>query len=94
MSADAELLPGLNRVLDRRVSVGALIEVAVWLAAGYLAVGLTWSLFHPEGVQRLEEQLEQRLQLPAGTNYQLAALGEASMLWPVASVLPALNCAH
>jgi len=94
VSADAELLPGLNRVLDRRVSVGALIEVAVWLAAGYLAVGLTWSLFHPEGVQRLEEQLEQRLQLPAGTNYQLAALGEASMLWPVASVLPALNCAH
>ena len=94
MSADPELLPGLNRVLDRRVSVGALIEVAVWLAAGYLAVGLTWSLFHPEGVQRLEEQLEQRLQLPAGTNYQLAALGEASMLWPVASVLPALNCAH
>ena len=94
MSADAELLPGLNRVLDRRVSVGALIEVAVWLAAGYLAGGLTWSLFHPEGVQRLEEQLEQRLQLPAGTNYQLAALGEASMLWPVASVLPALNCAH
>jgi hypothetical protein len=94
VSADAELLPGLRRLLDRRVSVGALIEVAVWLAAGYLAVGLTWSLFHPEGVQRIEEQLEQRLQFPAGTNYQLAALGEASVLWPVASVLPSFTCAH
>jgi hypothetical protein len=92
--ADDEMLPWLRRVLDRRVSVGALTEVGVWLAAGYLAVGLTWSLFHPDGVQRIQEQLEQQLQLPAGTNYQLAALGEASVLWPVASVLPSLGCAH
>jgi hypothetical protein len=92
--ADDEMLPWLRRVLDRRVSVGALTEVVVWLAAGYLAVGLTWSLFHPDGVQRIQEQLEQQLQLPAGTNYQLAALGEASVLWPVASVLPSLGCAH
>jgi hypothetical protein len=94
VSADAELLPWLRRVLDRRVSVGGLTEVAVWLAAGYLAVGLTWSLFHPDGVQRIEEQLEQRLQLPAGANSQIAALGEASVLWPVASLLPSLGCAH
>jgi hypothetical protein len=93
VSADAELLPWLRRILDRRVSVGALTEVTVWLAVGYLAVGLTWSLFHPDGVQRIQEQLEQHLQLPAGT-YQLAALGEASVLWPVAAVLPSLTCAH
>ena len=71
-----------------------LTEVAVWLAVGYLAVGLTWSLFHPDGVQRIQEQLEQQLQLPAGTNYQLVALGEASVLWPVASVVPSRTCAH
>ena len=94
VSADAELLPWLRRILDRRVSVGALTEVTVWLAVGYLTVGLTWSLFHPDGVQRIQEQLEQQLQLPAGTNYQLAALGEASVLWPVGSVLPSLTCAH
>ena len=93
VSADAELLPWLRRILDRRVSVGALTEVTVWLAVGYLAVGLTWSLFHPDGVQRIQERLEQHLQLPAGT-YQLAALGEASVLWPVAAVLPSLTCAH
>jgi hypothetical protein len=94
VSADAELLPWLRRILDRRVSVGGLTEVTVWLAVGYLTVGLVWSLFHPDGVQRIQEQLEQRLQLPAGTNYQLAALGEASVLWPVAAVLPSLTCAH
>jgi hypothetical protein len=92
--ADTETLTWLRRLLDRRVSVGGLTEVAVWLAAGYLAIGLTWSLFHPDGVQRIQEQLEQQLQLPAGTNYELAALGEASVLWPVAAVLPSLGCAH
>ena len=92
VSADAELLRWLRRILDRRVSVGGLTEATVWLAVGYLTVGLTWSLFQPDGVQRIQEQLEQRLPLPAGT--QLAALGEASVLWPVASVLPSLTCAH
>lgn len=92
--ADAEVLTWLRRALGRRVSVAALTEVAVWLAVGYLAVGLTWSLFHPEGVQRIQDQLEQQLHLPAGTSYQLAALGEASVLWPVISVLPSLGCAR
>jgi hypothetical protein len=45
-------------------------------------------------VQRIETQLEQQLHLPAGTNYQLAALGEASVLWPVLSVVPSPGCAH
>ena len=36
VSADDELMPWLRRALDRRVSVGALTEVAVWLAGGYL----------------------------------------------------------
>ena len=94
VSADAELLPWLRRILDRRVSVGGLTEVTVWLAVGYLTVGLTWSLFHPDGVQRIQTQLDQQLHLPAGSNYQLVALGEASVLWPVISVLPSLGCAH
>ena len=92
--ADTETLAWLRRVLERRVSIGALTEVAVWLAVGYLAIGLSWSLFHPDGVQRIQEQLERQLHLPAVADYQLAALGEASVLWPVASVLPSLGCAH
>lgn len=92
--ADVEMLPWLRRLLDRRVSVGGLAEVAVWLGVGYLAIELTWSLFNPDGVQRIQEQLERQLQLPSGANFQMAALGEASVLWPVASVLPSLGCAH
>ena len=88
------MLSRLRRALSHRVSVGALIEIALWLGGAYLTVGLVWSFFHPDSVQRIETQLEQQLHLPAGTNYQLAALGEASVLWPVLSVLPAAGCTH
>jgi hypothetical protein len=84
----------LRRALSRRVSIGGLTEVAVWFAGAYLTIGLVWSFFHPDGVQRMETQLEQQLQLPAGSNYQLAALGEASVLWPVMAVVPVAGCAH
>jgi hypothetical protein len=88
------VLTRLRQVLSHPVSVGGLTEMAVWLAVGYLTIGLVWSFFHPDGVQRIETQLEQQLQLSAGSNYQLAALAEASVLWPVISVLPSLGCAH
>jgi hypothetical protein len=83
----------LRRALSYRVSVADLTEIAMWLAAGYLTVGLTWSLFHPDGVQHIQARLEP-LHLPAGTDYQLLASGEASALWPVMLVLPAGGCAH
>jgi len=81
-------------VLSHRVTVGGLAEAVLWLAGAYLTVGLVWSFFHPDGVERIQAQLEQQLHLPPGSNYQLAALGEASVLWPVVSVLPSLGCAH
>ena len=76
------------------MSVAGLTEIALWLGGAYLTIGLVWSFFHPDGAQRIETQLEQQLHLPAGTNYQLAALGEASVLWPVMTVLPAGGCTH
>jgi hypothetical protein len=88
------VLTSLRRVLSRRVSVAGLTEIVLWLGGVYLTVGLVWSFFHPDGVQRVQTQLEQALHLPAGTNFQLAALGEASVLWPVLAVLPAGKCAH
>jgi hypothetical protein len=88
------MLTALRRVLSHRVSVAGLTEIALWLGGAYLTIGLVWSFFHPDGVQRIETQLEQQLHLPAGTNYQLAALGEASVLWPVMTVLPAGGCTH
>jgi hypothetical protein len=30
----------------------------VWLAVGYLTILLMWSLFHPDGVQRIQAQLD------------------------------------
>jgi hypothetical protein len=88
------MLTTLRRVLSHRVSVAGLTEIALWLGGAYLTIGLVWSFFHPDGVQRIETQLEQQLHLPAGTNYQLAALGEASVLWPVMTVLPSGGCAR
>jgi len=88
------MLTALRRVLSHRVSVAGLTEITLWLGGAYLTIGLVWSFFHPDGVQRIETQLEQQLHLPAGTNYQLAALGEASVLWPVMTVLPAGGCTH
>lgn len=88
------MLTVLRRVLSHRVSFGGLTELALWLGGAYLTIGLVWSFFHPDGVQRIQTQLEQQLHLPAGTNYQLAALGEASVLWPVMAVLPSGGCAH
>jgi hypothetical protein len=84
----------IRRALSHRVSVGGLTEIALWLGGAYLTIGLVWSFFHPDGVQHIQAQLEQRLHLPAGTNYQVAALGEASVLWPVMTVLPSGGCAH
>jgi hypothetical protein len=83
----------LRRMLSHRVSIAALAEVVLWLAVGYLAIGLVWSFFHFDGVQRIQAQLEQQLHLPPGS-YELAALGEAAMLWPVVLVLPSGACAH
>jgi hypothetical protein len=89
-----EMLTTLRRALSHRVSVAGLTEIALWLGGAYLTIGLVWSFFHPDGVQRIETQLEQQLHLPAGTNYQLAALGEASVLWPLMTVMPAGGCTH
>jgi hypothetical protein len=93
MRAEA-MLTVLRRALSRRVTVGGLTEIALWLGGAYLTIGLVWSFFHPDGVQRIQTQLEQQLHLPLGTNYQLAALGEASLLWPVMTVLPVGGCTH
>ena len=88
------MLTVLRRALNSRVSVGGLTEIAVWLAGAYLVVGLVWGYFHSDAVQRMEEQLEQQLHLPADSNYRHAALAEASVLWPVMTVLPSGGCAH
>jgi hypothetical protein len=68
----------LRRVLQYQVSIGALIEVALWLALPYLSVGFVWALFHAEQTARIQTRLESVL--PAGAD--VAAFGLTVALWP------------
>ncbi|MCV7052721.1 hypothetical protein H7H82_19360 [Mycobacterium heidelbergense] len=68
----------LRRVLQHRVSIGALIEMALWLAIPYLSIGFVWALLHTEQTQRIQARLENVL--PAGAD--LAAFGLTAALWP------------
>jgi hypothetical protein len=68
----------LQRVLNHRVSVGALIEVALWLAIPYLAIGFAWSSLHTEQVQ----QIQTRLEKVSPTGADIVAFGLATALWP------------
>ena len=77
--------------MNHRVSVAALLELALWLAVPYLVLGLAWSFFHPDAVQRVQTQWEQQLHMPAGSDYELA-LGTAILVWPVVLLLPADAC--
>lgn len=68
----------LRRVLEYQVSVGALIELALWLALPYLCIGLVWAAFHSEQVQQIQTRLEKVL--PTGAD--IAAFGLTAALWP------------
>ncbi|MGE2725579.1 hypothetical protein [Mycolicibacterium pulveris] len=69
----------LRRVLSRRVSVEAMIEVAMWLAIPYLLIGLVWAFFDAEQVRAIETVLQTRL--PAGAD--IAAFVQTTLLWPL-----------
>jgi hypothetical protein len=77
----------LRRILRHKVSVGALIELAVWLVIPYLCIGFAWTVFHPEQTQRIQARIE----AVAPTGADAAAFGVATALWP-ASVQLADSC--
>jgi hypothetical protein len=68
----------VQRVLNYQVSIGALIELAFWLAIPHLCVGLAWTVVHPEQTQRIQTRLEKVL--PAGAD--VGAFGLMTALWP------------
>jgi hypothetical protein len=77
----------LYRVLNHRVSIEALIEVAVYLALPYVAIGLVWTFLHATQMQQLQVRLEKVA--PAGAD--IAAFGAMTAFWP-ASLLIADAC--
>jgi hypothetical protein len=68
----------VRRVLNYQVSIGALIELAFWLAIPYLCVGLAWTVVHLEQTQQIQTRLEKVL--PAGAD--VGAFGLMTALWP------------
>jgi hypothetical protein len=68
----------LRRVLAYRVSVEALIELAMWLAIPYLGIGLVWALVHPDQTQQVEKRMERVL--PAGA--EVGGFGLMMAFWP------------
>jgi hypothetical protein len=69
----------LRRVLSRRVSVEAIIEIAMSLAIPYLIIGLVWAFFDAEQVQVIDAAL--RTRLPAGS--EIVAIVQTALMWPV-----------
>ncbi|OBK30696.1 hypothetical protein A5634_15550 [Mycobacterium asiaticum] len=68
----------LRRLLNRQVSISALVEVAFWLAIPYLCIGLVWATVHENQVERIEARLMKVM--PAGAD--IAAFGVTALLWP------------
>lgn len=68
----------VRRVLGHKVSIGGLIELAVWLAIPYLCIGFAWTVFHPEQTQRIQARIE--VVSPAAAD--AFAFGVATVLWP------------
>lgn len=68
----------LRRVLSHRMSVAAMIELAMWLAIPYLLIGMVWAFFDAEQVQLFETVFRNRL--PAGA--EVLAYVQTAVLWP------------
>lgn len=65
------MLDALRRVLSYRVSIGALIVVALVLGTPYLVVGVIWSSIHTDHLARMD-----------GIDMVVSFLG-AIVSWPV-----------
>jgi hypothetical protein len=68
----------LRRLLSRRVSVEAMLEIAMWLAVPYLVIGLVWAFFDAEQVQTIDTALFTRI--PAGSD--IGAFVLTALNWP------------
>jgi hypothetical protein len=76
-----------RRALQYQVSVGSLMELAMWLAIPYLTIGGVWTVLHADQTQRIQSRLE--TVLPVGAD--IGAFGLTTVFWP-ASVQLADAC--
>ena len=71
-------MTALQRLLNRPVSVGALMELALWLAVPYLCIGFVWASLHGEQAA----QIQTRVQKVSPVGADLTAFGLVTALWP------------
>lgn len=77
----------LRRTLQYRVTVGALIELVLWLTIPYLCIGFVWAVFHTEQTRQIEALIQ--TVVPVGAD--AVAFGLNAALWP-ASIQIATAC--
>lgn len=70
-----------------QVRIGALVELALWLAIPYLLIGFAWAAFHPDEARQIQARVE--AVFPVGAD--AVAFGLTTALWP-ASVPIAHAC--
>ncbi|OBJ70134.1 hypothetical protein A5643_10855 [Mycobacterium sp. 1274756.6] len=87
----AELPARVWAVATRPVSVAALAETVFWLAIPYLLIGLSLVFLQPDHLTPARHQLQ--LRAPQSTEFDLVAMGLATVLWPALLVSP-VECPH
>ncbi|MGV0743928.1 hypothetical protein [Mycolicibacterium sp. XJ870] len=68
----------VKRVLNREVTIGGVLETAMWLAIPYIVVGVVVAFLHADYIDMLATQFNTRL--PAGAD--IAAFGQITVMWP------------
>ncbi|MGA5466022.1 hypothetical protein [Mycobacterium sp. NPDC050041] len=77
-------MDALRRLLARELTVAGWLELGMWLAIPYLAIGIGFTFLQPEFARLAELRLQATL--PAGAN--LVAFGESVLYWPVLLFAP------
>jgi hypothetical protein len=72
------VLNQVRRLLSRKVSIEAMVEVAMWIAIPYLLIGIVFTFLHADDVDRIETQWQTRI--PAGA--ELVGFGATTAAWP------------
>jgi hypothetical protein len=84
------MVKAVRRMLSHRISVGAMVEVALLLAIPHLVIGIGWAVVHPDYLAQRDKQLS--TVLPPGVDGELVAFGETALWWPVLALLPSDLC--
>lgn len=92
-SPEPQRFRGISRLLDYRVSVtvGKLLETALWLGFVYVLIGVVCLFLRPDGVELLQTRAEQQFGIPPNSIYEVATVAGV-LAWPLMMLLPTSTC--